>query len=78
MKTHVLKGPKQQIVEGLGRIAGEVRDLAQLECFTAPGSSGAPVVDSTLSVCGFIVAGSTDPRHPISFAYPAQHWASII
>ncbi len=59
-------------------IDGEVGDLVELECFTAPGSSGAPVVDSSLSVRGFIVAGSMDPENPRSFAYPAQHWASIL
>jgi SIR2-like domain len=59
-------------------IAGRVRNLAELECVVAPGASGAPVVDATPSVCGFIVAGSSDPQDPRSFAYPAQHWASFL
>jgi hypothetical protein len=55
-----------------------VRNLAALECFVAPGASGAPVVDSALTVQGFIVAGSQDPSHPESFAYPAKHWADFV
>jgi S1-C subfamily serine protease len=59
-------------------IDGEIRDLIELDCFTAPGASGGPVVDSALSVYGFIVAGSTDPRNPRSYAYPAQYWAAAL
>jgi hypothetical protein len=59
-------------------IRGEISDLVELECVVAPGASGAPVVDTTLSVCGFIVAGSTDPKDPRSYAYPAEHWASFV
>jgi hypothetical protein len=59
-------------------IDGEVRDLFELECFVAPGASGAPVVDATMSVRGFIVAGSTDPQYPRSYAYSAEHWASFV
>ncbi len=57
---------------------GKVKNLASLECVVAPGASGAPVVDETLAVCGFIVAGSRDPANPRSFAYPAEHWASVL
>jgi hypothetical protein len=59
-------------------IDGKVRNLAALECVVAPGSSGAPVVDDSMAVRGFIVAGSMDPDHPRSFAYPAKHWALIL
>lgn len=59
-------------------IDGKVPNLAALECVVAPGASGAPVVDDTLAVCGFIVAGSSDPNDPRSFAYPATHWASLL
>ena len=31
MKTHVLRGSKQEIVEGLGRISGEVREAIVFE-----------------------------------------------
>jgi hypothetical protein len=55
---------------------GEVEHLIELEVATAPGSSGAPVVDGSFSVRGFIVAGSTDPKHPVSYMYPALRWAS--
>lgn len=67
-----------EMVTSINPMAGEVRDLVELECFVAPGASGAPVVDSRLSVRGFIVAGSTDPHDPRSYAYPAQHWASFV
>ncbi len=59
-------------------IEGQVPNLAGLECVVAPGASGAPVVDDTMAVRGFIVAGSRDPQNPWSFAYPAQHWASLL
>jgi hypothetical protein len=57
---------------------GAVKDLAELECFVAPGASGAPVVDDSLAVRGFIVAGSSDPDQPTSFAYTADHWAAAL
>lgn len=39
MKTHVLRGSKQEIVEGLARISGEVREaiVFEEEPATAPG-----------------------------------------
>lgn len=57
---------------------GDVGDLVELDCFVAPGASGAPVVDATLSVCGFIVASRADQKDPRSFAYPAEQWASFV
>ncbi|CDO89528.1 hypothetical protein AWC29_13425 [Mycobacterium triplex] len=57
---------------------GEVAGLAELDGVVAPGASGAPVVDATLSVCGFVVAGSIDPEVAHSFAYPAECWASFV
>lgn len=57
---------------------GDVGDLAELDCLVAPGASGAPVVDATLSVCGFIVASSADQKDPRAFAYPAEQWASFV
>jgi hypothetical protein len=59
-------------------IPDPVGDLAELACVVAPGSSGAPVVDDAMAVCGFIVAGSNDPRDPRSFAYPARHWVQSL
>jgi S1-C subfamily serine protease len=59
-------------------IRDKVPDLIALECVVAPGSSGAPVVDASLAVRGFIVAGSTDPDNPVSFAYPAHRWADLL
>lgn len=78
-KTGISTGKFRASVESMNIAPiGAVRDLAELECFVAPGSSGAPVVDAALFVRGFIVAGSVDPQHPRSFAYPAQHWASFV
>lgn len=58
-------------------IAKPVEHLAELECLVAPGSSGAPVVSAEFAVRGFIVAGSSDPRQPRSFMYPASAWAQF-
>jgi len=58
-------------------IDGDVGDLVELESFVAPGSSGAPVVDASLSVLAFIVAGA-EPHTPRAFAYPAQSWAPML
>jgi hypothetical protein len=68
----------QGVSRPIAPIRGEISDLVELECFVAPGASGGPVVDTTLSVCGFIIAGSTDPKDPRSYAYPAEHWASFV
>src|SRR5262249_49333780 len=53
---------------------GEVSDLASMNAFMLPGSSGAPVVDNTMAIRGFIVAGSTDEAHPRSLMYPTRYW----
>jgi hypothetical protein len=57
---------------------GVRRSSAYLECVVAPGSSGAPVVDDLMAVCGFIVAGSVDPEQPRSFAYTARFWMNLL
>jgi SIR2-like domain len=57
---------------------GEVRHLLELACPTAPGASGAPVVDAGLAVRGFIVAGSPGADVPLSFMYPAYRWAAAL
>jgi S1-C subfamily serine protease len=52
---------------------GRVPHLIAVDCPVAPGSSGAPVVDANLNVCGYIVAGSdTAP----SFMYPSYRWVA--
>jgi hypothetical protein len=40
MKTHVLKGSKQEIAEGLARISGEVREAIVFEEEPAPAALG--------------------------------------
>jgi CheY-like chemotaxis protein len=71
-----------QVNEKVSRTAiapiGEVRNLASLNALVRPGSSGAPVVDSAMSVRGFIVAGSQDETRPVSFMYPSEHWSNFV
>jgi SIR2-like domain len=53
---------------------GVVEGLVSLGLSVAPGSSGAPVVDPSLRLRGFIVAGSQDVHNPWSFMDPASRW----
>ncbi|MDE3090903.1 MAG: SIR2 family protein [Chloroflexota bacterium] len=55
---------------------GRVDNLVSVDCVVAPGASGAPVVDNSFAVLGFIVAGATD--NPPSFMYPAARWADAL
>jgi hypothetical protein len=57
---------------------GEVHNLTSLNALVRPGSSGAPVVDSAMSVRGFIVAGSQDETRPVSFMYPSENWSPFV
>jgi hypothetical protein len=57
---------------------GRVRDLTSLNAVVRSGASGAPVVDGTMAVRGFIVAGSQDEARPISFMYPSQKWSAFL
>jgi hypothetical protein len=51
---------------------GTVQHLVAVNAVVAPGASGAPVVDNSFHVRGFIVAGRDDA--PPSFMYPAARW----
>ena len=46
MKTHVLKGSKQEIAENLVRISGEVREAIVFEEEPAPAAPGARTQDA--------------------------------
>lgn len=46
MKTHILKGSKQEIAEGLVRISGEVREAIVFEEDSAPEASVAAMDDT--------------------------------
>ncbi len=55
---------------------GIVDKLVEIECTTAPGASGAPVVDGRMAVRGFVVAGA--PERPPALMYPAECWAPFL
>jgi hypothetical protein len=57
---------------------GKVGELVEVRAAVAPGSSGAPVVDTQMRVRGFVVAGSADPEQPFTFFYPAHRWAVAV
>jgi S1-C subfamily serine protease len=57
---------------------GWVNDLVSIDAVTRPGSSGAPVVDNTMAVRGFIVAGSTNESNPMSLMYPSRYWVDFV
>jgi hypothetical protein len=45
MKAHILRGSKQEIVEGLARISGEVREAIVFEEEPVPAAPGASAPD---------------------------------
>ncbi len=53
---------------------GEVTGLVQIRARTAPGSSGAPVVNDAMKLVGVVVAGATDPDNPQTFMVPIGNW----
>lgn len=79
-KTGISSGPvirteKHAIsIEPVGNVAG----LVSLECYVAPGACGGPVVDGSMAVRGYIVAGTTDPDQPYSLAYASSQWDGFL
>jgi hypothetical protein len=57
---------------------GNVEGLVSLHLAVAPGSSGAPVVDASQRLRGFVVAGSQDLTHPESYMDPASRWHAAL
>ena len=55
-----------------------VRDLVHVSTTVSPGASGAPAVDASKRVRGFVVAGSSDLTRPDTFIYPAVHWHAAL
>lgn len=70
LSTGQVQDPAEQVrpIDPVGDVGG----LIQLEADVAPGSSGAPVVDAALAVCGYIVASR--PDRPEAYMYPAARW----
>jgi S1-C subfamily serine protease len=66
-----IRDPREQKINVMP--IGLVPHLVAIDCPVGPGSSGAPVVDADLNVCGYIVAGSDKPP---SFMYPSYRWAA--
>ncbi len=57
---------------------GSVSGLVEIRARVAGGSSGAPIVDDSMHVVGFVVAGSSDPDNPQTFMLPATQWADAL
>lgn len=55
---------------------GTVANLVAVDCVVSPGASGAPVVDDSMAVRGFVVAGGLEG--PPTLAYPAECWAPFL
>lgn len=70
ISSGVIKHPSAQQIQI--QPIGVVDKLVAVESVVAPGASGAPVVDETLAVRGFIVAGGVE--RPPAFMYPAEFW----
>ena len=79
-RTGISTGGVTEMTDATVDIApiGRVHDLASLNAVVRSGASGAPVVDGTMSVRGFIVAGSEDETRPISFMYPCERWSKFL
>lgn len=71
VSSGVITNPRKQRLEI--QPIGMVDKLVEIECTTAPGASGAPVVDGRMAVRGFVVAGGGG--RPPAFMYPAECWA---
>jgi hypothetical protein len=74
LSSGVIRDPDQQTLE-IAPI-GTVEKIVAVDCVVAPGSSGAPVVDSNMAVRGFVVAGRLD--RPPTFIYPAECWTPFV
>lgn len=55
---------------------GRVEYLVTIDTVTAEGSAGAPVLDSSFAVRGYIVAGGIS--RPPALMYPAHRWATAL
>lgn len=61
-------------IEPVGPVANQV----ELEAFVAPGACGAPVVDESFAVRGFVTAGSSDASRPTTYMLPARRWKHML
>jgi hypothetical protein len=74
VSSGVISNPRKQRIEVYS--LGLVDKLVWVECTVAPGASGAPVVDGSMAVRGFVVAGRMD--RPPTLMYPAECWARTL
>ena len=74
VSSGLVEDPRPHAVEIVG--LGVVDDLVSVDAVTAPGGSGAPVVDGSLAVRGFVVAGGVE--RPPAIAYAAEAWAAAV
>lgn len=79
-RTGIGSGTVKQSREHTVPIAplGQVRNMVELEAFVAPGACGAPVVDESFVVRGFVTAGSADASRPITYMLPAKRWRHML
>jgi hypothetical protein len=74
VSSGVIEDPAEKSIE-ISPI-GPVDGMVEINCVVAPGACGAPVVDPSLAVRGFIVAGAE--ARPPSIMYPATRWAHLL
>lgn len=75
MKTHFLKGSKQEIVDGLARIAGEVVEAIVFEAETSPADTVSGETDDLFAeMRPFMVTspGLDDSRESIYSRHPGE------
>lgn len=79
-KTGISSGPVLRTEKHAISIepVGNVEGLLSLECYVAPGAWGGPVVNGSMAVRGYIVAGTTDPDQPYSLAYASSQWDGFL
>jgi SIR2-like domain len=74
LSSGIIRDPSKQ---QLPMPPATVDNLVALDCAVKPGASGAPVVDGTMAVRGFVVAQAVDDPSK-TLMYPAECWAPFV